>query len=306
MCCLFGLLDYKHSLTQKQQRRIVSMLAVAAEDRGTDATGIAYNSHDRLHIYKRPLPAHGMKLSLPHGIITVMGRTRMTTQGDEKRNYNNHPFPGLDSTFALAHNGVLYNDERLRKSEKLPDTRIETDSYIAVQLIEQSGLLSFDSLRPMAEKLEGSFTMTVLDKNDNLYFIRGDNPMCIYHYPDAGVYVYASTEPILLEAISKFSFRLGKKEKVDLKCGDILMIDKHGRQTRTEFDTINLMLCSYRYSFWHSVPPTPKVSLDREYIDDLKAVAGGLGYSPNYIDYLISGGYTGEEIEELMYYGGMF
>ena len=51
MCCLFGMLDYKHNLTQKQQRRVVSMLAIAAEDRGTDATGIAYNSHDRLHIY---------------------------------------------------------------------------------------------------------------------------------------------------------------------------------------------------------------------------------------------------------------
>lgn len=306
MCCLFGMLDYKNSLTQKQQRRVISMLAVAAEDRGTDATGIAYNLHDRLHIYKRPLPAHGMRFSLPGGITTVMGHTRMTTQGDEKRNYNNHPFPGLDSTFALAHNGVLYNDERLRKSEKLPATRIETDSYIAVQLIEQSGVLSFESLRSMAEKLEGSFTMTILDKNDNLYFIRGDNPIYIYHYPDAGVYVYASTETILLDAISKFSFRLGKKEKVDLKCGDILMIDKHGRQTRTEFDTTNLMRCSYRYSFWHSIPPAPKVSPDREYIDDLKAVAGGLGYSPNYIDYLISGGYSGEEIEELMYYGEMF
>ncbi|UQT46789.1 hypothetical protein M5E87_16235 [Flavonifractor plautii] len=37
----------------------------------------------------------------------------------------------------MAHNGVLHNDGYLRRSLSLPKTKIETDSYIAVQLIEQ-------------------------------------------------------------------------------------------------------------------------------------------------------------------------
>lgn len=47
MCCLFGFYDYGHSLSAKQKSRLVSALSVAAEARGTDATGIAYlaNSH---------------------------------------------------------------------------------------------------------------------------------------------------------------------------------------------------------------------------------------------------------------------
>ena len=40
-------------------------------------------------------------------------------------------------TNALAHNGVLYNDKELRRKQHLPPTPIETDSYIAVQLLEQ-------------------------------------------------------------------------------------------------------------------------------------------------------------------------
>ena len=40
-------------------------------------------------------------------------------------------------TNALAHNGVLYNDRELRREQHLPTTPIETDSYIAVQLLEQ-------------------------------------------------------------------------------------------------------------------------------------------------------------------------
>ena len=51
----------------------------------------------------------------------------------------------------------------LRKTEKLPATNIETDSYVAVQLIEKQQELSFDSLKYMAEQLEGSFTITVLN-----------------------------------------------------------------------------------------------------------------------------------------------
>ena len=108
--------------------------------RGTDATGIAYNFNDRLRIYKRPLPARKMKIHIPHGVNVVMGHTRMTTQGNAQFNQNNHPFLGhIDgSSFALAHNGVLWNDKELRMEENLPLTSVETDSYVAVQLLRNS------------------------------------------------------------------------------------------------------------------------------------------------------------------------
>lgn len=54
MCCLFGIYDYGHSLTAAQKKRLVSALAIASEDRGTDATGIAYNHNGHLTVYKRP------------------------------------------------------------------------------------------------------------------------------------------------------------------------------------------------------------------------------------------------------------
>lgn len=92
MCCLFGLLDYGHTLTEKQTNRIISTLAAECEARGTDATGIAYNSGGKLCVYKRPLPAHRMRFRIPTDARLIMGHTRMTTQGSEKKNYNNHPF----------------------------------------------------------------------------------------------------------------------------------------------------------------------------------------------------------------------
>ena len=198
MCCLFGVYDYTGGLTAVQKRRLVSALATASEVRGTDATGVAYNCDGHLAVYKRPWPAHLMRFRLPEDARCIMGHTRTTTQGDEKHNYNNHPFLGAtDMPFALAHNGIIHNDLTLRKEKELPCTKIETDSYVAVQLLEQLGNISFQSIRNTAESLRGTLTLTVLDNRDELYIVKGNNPLTLYHFPRLGVYVYASTEQIL-------------------------------------------------------------------------------------------------------------
>lgn len=308
MCCLFGIYDYGHSLTQKQKNRLLSILGTACEARGTDATGIAYNDGDKLCIYKRPRPARWMRFQVPPDADVIMGHTRMTTQGNERKNYNNHPFPGAvkDCQFALAHNGVLYNDLQLRKEYKLPATKIETDSYIATQLIESCGELNFSSMQYMAEKLEGSYTFTVLSDKDELYFIKGDNPMCLYHYPDRGLYVYASTEEILRTVLQRLPFSLGTPVRVDLTCGDILQIDKHGHQVRSSFDTSNLF--RRMYEPWmnfgsHSAVSNVSPGVKSSYLDDLKSIAMYYGFYPEEIDRLIADGFTTDDIEEMLYCG---
>ena len=311
MCCLFGILDYRQNLSTKQLNKMVAVLSKACEVRGTDATGIAYNYNGKLCIFKRPLPAHRMHYRIPEGVHHIMGHVRLTTQGDEKFNYNNHPFLGEseNTNFALAHNGVLYNDEILKIREHLPETRIETDSYVAVQLIEKKRTLDTGSLKFMAEKLEGSFTITVMDKDNNLYFVKGDNPMCIYHFKDKGIYIYASTEEILLKALQRMSVKLGKGKKVDIKCGEILIIDKYGEQSRSTFETDNLDGFSFASYIWRTSVPryevTPKKnkSYQEEYIDRLKTEAEYCGYSPSLIDTLLADGFSTDDIEEMIYCG---
>ena len=138
MCCLFGVVDYSRQLTARQKNRIVAALAAASEARGTDATGVAFISERRMCIHKEPLPGHRMKFRIPTDAPVIMGHTRLATQGKASKNRNNHPFLGKgEHEFALAHNGILFNDRDLRKELRLPTTRIETDSYIAVQILEQ-------------------------------------------------------------------------------------------------------------------------------------------------------------------------
>lgn len=232
-----------------------------------------------------------------------MGHTRMATQGRAKKNENNHPFRGSieGRQFALAHNGVLYNDYQLRRLLHLPASKIETDSYIAVQLLEQKNTLDPSSLKYMAEQVEGSFTFTVLTDRDGVYFVKGDNPLCLVLFPDTGVYVYASTEEILNTALLGFERLLGRSQRIQTDCGEIIKIDRKGRLSRSTFDA-SALYCNhwgcYSFSLADHHPQT-----ERESVRVLKSIAATFGYTDEMIDRLLERGFTTDEVEEWLYCG---
>lgn len=304
MCCLFGFIDYAGALSVTQKSRLIRELSIAAEVRGTDATGIAYNTSRGLQIYKRPLAAYRLHLRIPAEAHVVMGHTRMTTQGSAKKNFNNHPFLGhvKGESFALAHNGVVWNDLELRHAKHLPRTKVQTDSYIAVQLIERQNALNLSSLKCMAEQVEGSFSFSVLSERDYLYLIKGDNPLTIAYFPKVGVYVYASTAEILNKALARCGNWLGRGEKVDIAMGDIVKIDRNGHITRDTFDASKFYRSSWGY--WDT-PLYPRLPhSEEEHLALLKSVAKSFGFTSEMIDRLLDQGFTTMEIEELLYDGG--
>ena len=294
MCSLFGWLDYQGIVPYRVKKKLTQALANAAEERGTDASGISYVHGKDVVIFKRPKPAHKLHFSIPEGTVAVMGHTRMTTQGDEKHNYNNHPFPGFagDTAFAFAHNGVLWNDKELRKEKSLPDTHIETDSYVAVQLIEKQDKLDFDSLAEMAETVEGNFTFSVLDQNNDLYIIKGSNPMCLLHFPSLGMYVYASTESIMKNAMKRVGLHKFAYERVETNEGDILRIDKTGELSRSEFEPR-----LYRSKFTSWLDDEAYYSVHEEL---LLSYCGCYGVDSSDVELLLEYGYTCDEIEEML------
>ena len=254
MCAIFGLLDFQGKLTPAQRRIIFRELANAAQIRGTDASGVAYVQNGAVQIQKAPRPAHKMRWRIAPEARYLMGHTRMTTQGAASKNYNNHPFPGRagGQTFALAHNGVLYNDAQLRRTQHLPIPKIETDSYVAVQLIEKCGELSADSLSQMAGALDGTFTITVLDVANTMYFVRGNNPLTIRYLPRLGCYLYASTDEILDMALEELELLRLRQITVPISQGDIMTIDEPGKRTVTRFNDARLWTPRYFCDWgWH-------------------------------------------------------
>lgn len=236
MCAVFGYLDYKGKVSNAILKNLIQNLSIAAEVRGTDATGISYVNHGKVVTFKKAKPAHKVKLYFPKNTRAVIGHTRMTTQGSEKYNYNNHPFEGQcgTETFALAHNGVLYNDAELKTKYHLPKTQIETDSYVAVQLLEQKKQLHAESIKKMTELIEGSFVFTILRNDNTLFLVKGNNPLTLYHFPKIGIYVYASTKSILDNALQKIHMMKNPCE-IEISEGEIVEITANGKRNKTTF-----------------------------------------------------------------------
>lgn len=299
MCCLFGFYNYSGQPI-KNLSHLTNCLAEEATVRGTDATGIAYNHKGKLIIHKEPKSAFQINFKHPDDIVSVTGHTRHSTQGNKNKNYNNHPFSGhcKNVRFALAHNGVLTNDCELRKELRLPHTKIETDSFIAVQLIEKKKVLGSESIKFMAEKIKGSFAFSILDSDNTLWLVRGDSPLSLIHIPKYKLYVYASTDEILYKALVDtklfVEIKKGAFDEIEINSGDILNILPDGSIVYDKFKYTD-----YSYfgncNWWDY-----DISKD-SYIDDLKSIAAYQGYSPDDVDELIKSGFTPEEVEEYLY-----
>ena len=212
----------------------------ASAVRGQDATGIAYVQCRKLHIFKRSKPAARMQLRPPKGTTRLLGHVRMTTQGSEKKNYNNHPFRGAlhGGDFALAHNGVLQNETSLRLRFDLPQAAVETDSFVAVQLLQSYGTVTPQTIAAMAEQLKGTFAFSILTSRNNLYLVRGNNPLAVWYYLATGLYLYASTPEILTAAVIPLPYLRGKvHQTVKVAEGEILCITAEGKLRRSHFST---------------------------------------------------------------------
>jgi glucosamine 6-phosphate synthetase-like amidotransferase/phosphosugar isomerase protein len=310
MCGLFGFSSYDEQPV-KELSKLTNSLARQSAVRGTDATGIAYCRGGSINIHKEPRAADKMTFKHSDEVKVLTGHTRHGTQGSEKKNHNNHPFQGKvgNVRFALAHNGVLWNDDELKIKYRLPKTKIETDSYVAVQLIEYKRALNPDSIRFMAEQVDGSFSFSILDDKNNLYLVKGDSPLSILHFPRLKMYVYASTDEILYKALVDSplfaALKRGEYEVVPISTGDILVFQTDGHVERHRFQ----FRYSYGRDWWssglHSSTEKDKVkeadAVDQTYIEDLKYFAMYQGLDPDWVDELLAQGITLEEVESYIY-----
>ena len=300
MCAVFGFLDYKGKTSNAVLKKMIHYLSIAAEVRGTDATGIAYVRDSSMVTYKKPKPAHKVKLFFPRGTRAVIGHTRFTTQGSEKRNCNNHPFEGHCGTesFALAHNGVLYNDRELRREQHLPTTPIETDTYVAVQLLEQGQQLDTENIRRTAELVEGSFVFTILRNDNTLFLVRGNNPLTLYHFPTLGLYVYASTKSILDNALQKI--RMTEKAcEIEISEGEIIEISSSGNLHKSTFEMRDYIHSLFNPYNWNQLDYA-KWWMEDEREELLLEYCGTFGVSEEEVQLLLEVGYDPDEIEELL------
>jgi len=155
----------------------------------------------------------------------------------------------------------------------------------------------------MAEKVEGSYSFSILDDRNNLYLVKGDSPISILHFPELKLYVYASTDEILYKALVDSplfpKLKNGECEEIKITEGEILKIKSNGVITRDRFNYSHY----YGRNWWDfgSFCSLGSGYSRNNYIDDLKSIACYQGYTPEDIDRMLARGFSPEEIEEYIY-----
>ena len=277
MCALYGFVNYGKILSQKELKKLVRRLSVASECRGRDASGVAYVRNGKVIIYKKPQPSCEVNFYFPPDITILTGHTRMATQGNARNNYNNHPFAGhtVNGDFALCHNGVLFNYDYVRNLEHLPHTKIKTDTYAAVQLLEKYGKANFENIGKMSELVNGSFVFTILTDEEKLYIS------------------YTSTEEIMQTVVKGTIFEKQQFEVISVSEGEMISIDKQGKIEKSRFAPIQEDYFGY-YDMYGGYR-------DRyDYDSYLYDYCNMFGISEEELMLLYEMGYDDEEIELMM------
>ena len=277
MCGIFGVLNYSGQMCNLVD--IIESLGYHSIIRGEDATGVSYIKDNNIKIIKAPVASCDFRFDkIYRDSNSYIGHVRLATTGLPKYNFNNHPFRSCRRKFALAHNGVLYNTENIKKQLGITPNKIDTDTYLAVQILDRYSDVSINSIKKMCELVDGNFVFTILDKEGNIYIAKNENPIAICDFYNIGIIVYASTQEILNNCILEFTelrdeIKKKRYTNIVMKDGDILKIKFNGTVDKSIFEPKTFNYTSYlteldKYDEMYSMIDTnPCESCDEENCD---------------------------------------
>ena len=162
----------------------------------------------------------------------------------------------------------------------------------------------------MSEAVQGSYSFSILDEHNTLTLVKGDSPITLLHFPHRKLYIYASTDKILYQALIDTTYfddvKKGLTEEIKLICGDIWQVSPNGNTTTTRFIYNDYVFGGKWYDYntsYSRVSTTPdKQTNDDTWLKEIKSICKWYGYTPEEIDELYYDyGYSCEELEQLIY-----
>ena len=116
--------------------------------------------------------------------------------------------------------------------------------------------------------------------------------MCLLHFKEIGLYLYASTESIMKNALKRVGLHKFANERIKTDEGDIIRIDRNGDITCSEFEP---KIFRSKYMSWYD-----DSSYYNIHEEMLLAYCGCYGVDSEDVELLLEYGYTYDEIEEML------
>jgi len=291
MCAIGGIiqLDRRKSFSAETKLDVIGLLT-EMQKRGGDAWGMylekrkGYNTHLNCGVPDDTLPGELFKMEgefskfanekdgviyLDHTNLVLM-HTRASTQGDASDNINNHPFS--TKNFILSHNGIISNEEALKKKYNLK-TDIECDSYFIVALIQHffdEGNSVVESIKKATNEISGGFSCWLYHKDEReIYFFRNSrNPFEYYIDEDRGIFVFASMASYIRDTLKT---SIDYSDVKSSEFNSIFKLEKNKLLKLDDFENnvATTTYSSYNYNDCNTSLPSPVNSYDVNDFDKL-------------------------------------
>lgn len=220
MCSIFGMIGFENQ-DEETRLRMIEEIGVGGESRGKEATGItAIFENKKTYLNKENVGASKFDWAdVPAKGLAYQGHTRFST-GSPINWKNNHPFVTLidkDYRFTVTHNGMISNDYTLKRENDLDDGGVKCDSYVVNLLLENvmftsnKDRLDIDIVKEVAELLQGSYSIVIMDNEGRVFFFRNSNP-CKVINSEEGL-LWASTTAMLTDTEEILNLELGEVEE---------------------------------------------------------------------------------------------
>ncbi|WP_214745048.1 glutamine--fructose-6-phosphate transaminase (isomerizing) [Exiguobacterium sp. s189] len=197
------------------------------EYRGYDSAGLAL-MHENVNVHKEVGRIAALREIIPaevDGTIGI-GHTRWATHGVPSVP-NAHPHQSTTGRFTLVHNGVIENDEIIKKTLDVPFLS-ETDTEVIVQLMEKHFVELGDveaAFRKTLSDLHGSYAIAMIDSEDKerLYIGKNKSPLLV-GLGDGTFNVVASDAMAMLQVTDQY---------LELHDGEIVILTRESATIKT-------------------------------------------------------------------------
>ncbi|MGI1823268.1 glutamine--fructose-6-phosphate transaminase (isomerizing) [Exiguobacterium sp. TRN 1102] len=197
------------------------------EYRGYDSAGLAL-MHENVNVHKEVGRIAALREIIPaevDGTIGI-GHTRWATHGVPSVP-NAHPHQSTTGRFTLVHNGVIENDELIKKTLDVPFLS-ETDTEVIVQLMEKHFVELGDveaAFRKTLSDLHGSYAIAMIDSEDKerLYIGKNKSPLLV-GLGDGTFNVVASDAMAMLQVTNQY---------LELHDGEIVILTRESATIKT-------------------------------------------------------------------------
>lgn len=227
MCGIFGLFIHKDAGYEPAFiKRSLVILTRLSESRGKDSSGLVFrNDAEReLQVFKGAVPLHYLlkrpevvrkmdqMIGLPlnnrsrekHNTFTVMGHSRLVTNGSQLNDVNNQPVV-KDGVIGI-HNGIIVNEEELWSSHSDLQKEYEIDTEVMLALIRKHLRDGYDAATSVSKTINEIFGTVAAGffVNDLNKFVIATNNGSLYTLTnEAGLFAFASEEYFVKKLVQK-------------------------------------------------------------------------------------------------------